>query len=178
MTLTWGQQKLGFRLPRLIKTPLDWTLIAAYMSLGTGRRFAFEGRQLNYFYHHYNNAALNERTIEVPIVEQFLRPGDKVLEVGNVFNHYRPFPHVVVDKYEIAPGVLNCDVVEYTSVSSYDFIFSISSIEHVGLDEPLKEPEKSIRATSNLKSLLAQSGTMLITVPGGYNSYLDEIIEA
>ena len=36
-----------------------------------------------------------------------------MLEVGNVLRHYRPqLDHLVVDKYEHAPGVLNRDVLD------------------------------------------------------------------
>ncbi|MGA8153340.1 MAG: hypothetical protein WB952_20485 [Terriglobales bacterium] len=178
VTRSWAKQRLGFALPPVLTKSVHWANVTTYKLLGSHRTFVFEGRDLRYFYHRYNNTASNERTIEIPIVEQFLRPHQNVLEVGNVLNHYHPFPHDVVDKYEVAAGVANCDVVEYSASKRYDLVISISTIEHVGWDEPTREPDKPIRAISALTSFMAQDATMVITVPGGYNPFLDEFLES
>jgi hypothetical protein len=163
--------------PRLTKSA-RWAKLNAYRILGSHRRFDFEGQSLKYFYHPYNNTADNERAIELSIAEQFLRPNQNVLEIGNVLNHYRAFPHDVIDKYEVSPGVINCDVTEFTTSTRYDLIVSISTIEHVGWDESTREREKPIRAIERLKTLMAPGATMLITIPGSYNPFLDEFLES
>jgi hypothetical protein len=178
VTRSWAKQRFGFALPGMLTKSVHWANVTTYKLLGSHRTFVFEGRNLKYFYHRYNNAASSERTIEIPIVRQFLRPGQNVLEVGNVLNHYSAFAHDVVDKYEMAEGVSNCDIVEYTTSKPYDLIISISTIEHVGWDEPRKEADKPIRAINRMKSFMAQNGTMIVTVPGGYNPHLDEFLES
>ena len=178
ITRSWAKQTLGFALPPTLTRSVHWATVRAYKVLGYHRTFSFEGRNLKYFYHGYNNTASNERAIEIPIAEHFLRPSQTVLEVGNVLNHYHPFPHDVVDKYEVAEGVTNCDIVEFTTAKRYDLIVSISTMEHVGWDEPTKAPDKPIRAINAMKNLMAENATMLITVPGGYNPYLDQCLES
>jgi len=155
-------------------------LRAAYFKLSTSEKFNFNGRKLNYFRHNFNLAYENERTIEVAIVEDFLRQLAKdarILEVGNVLTHYgfNKITRDVLDKYDPAPHVINEDVVSFNPLVKYDAIFSISTLEHVGWDEDVRDPEKIIAAVANLTSnCLAPHGVMLVTVPLGYNAYFDE----
>jgi hypothetical protein len=88
--------------------------------------------------------------------------------------HYLPGHHTVVDKYEAGPGVLNVDVADLDLGSKFDLILSISTLEHVGLDEDEVDPEKPGRALESLKALLAPGGLLWVTVPVGYNTELDE----
>jgi hypothetical protein len=155
-------------------------LRSAYFMLSTSEKFNFNGNNLNYFRHNFNLAYKNERTIEVAIVENFLRKLDKnarILEVGNVLTHYG-FDNVtrdVLDKYDPAPHVINEDVVSFNPQVKYDAIFSISTLEHVGWDEDIREPEKIINAVANLTSnCLAPHGAMIVTVPLGYNTFFDQ----
>lgn len=138
------------------------------------QRFTFEGASIPYLRHWHVTTFLNERTVEVPIVAAALatHPPGRLLEVGNVLNYYRAAgPHMVVDKYEVAPGVINADVVDVRG--AFDTIVSISTLEHVGLDEPLLDPDKPRRAIAHLRSLLAQDGRFICTFPMGYNHALD-----
>jgi hypothetical protein len=160
-------------LSKTLKAPAHKALVVACRIFGRDRTFDFEGTSL-----HYNNTASTERCIEIPIALHFTRPGQHVLEVGNVLNHYVPFPHDVVDKYEVADGVLNCDVVDYRTEKKYDLVIAISTIEHVGWDEPLKDPTKPLTAIEDLRSMLSPDGQMVITVPHGYNPYLDSALAA
>lgn len=59
---------------------------------------------------------------------------------------------------------------------TYDWIVSISTMEHVGHDEEPKDPGAAARAIHHLRSLLASGGEMLVTVPGGYNPALDRAL--
>src|SRR6266516_2600109 len=75
-----------------------------------------------------------ERAVEIPLVMDMVRKyqGKNILEVGNVLSHHVRFEHDTLDKYEIAEGVTNADIVDFTSEKKYDLIVSISTLEHVG----------------------------------------------
>lgn len=142
--------------------------------------FEHEGTQHSYLHHPYNYTWLNERAVEVPLALAVLAGHDpaRVLEVGNVLAHYRPVRHTVVDKYERAPGVLNVDVVDIDLAGPFDLVLSVSTLEHVGLDEEPTDPEKPARAIAHLASLLAPGGRLWCTFPVGYNPALDAGLRA
>lgn len=142
---------------------------------GWRRGFWYGGRRYRYVFRMYNETYNNERAVELPVVWRVVRGagGKRVLEVGNVLSHYYPIHHVVVDKYEQAPGVLNCDVVEYNPGQPFDLIVSISTLEHVGWDEEPREPGKILVAIEHLTSLLAPGGKLLFTIPLGYHTEFD-----
>lgn len=121
----------------------------------------------------YNTTALNERAVELSIVRHWLRFEDRTLEVGNVLSHYGIGPErTVVDRYEVAPGVVNKDVFDISG--EWDQIVSISTLEHVRWDEEPREPGRSVDAVLHLRGLLSARGRMLVTVPMGWNLPLDE----
>lgn len=137
------------------------------------RRFNYDGDRLPYWIASYNQTWVNERCVELAIVAHLFPESGEVLEVGNVWKHYRDSPHTVVDKYEQGDGVINSDVVEIPTGQKYDFVFSISTFEHVGWDEVPQEPEKLARAIEHVRTLLAEGGQAAITVPVGWNDWLD-----
>jgi hypothetical protein len=164
---------------------------AARWALGrprTGRptgAFEHEGAALPYLRHPYNYTWLNERAVEVPLALAQLQqagPGARVLEIGNVLAHYQPGAHTVVDKYEQAPGVHNVDVVDIeigpVLPGPVDLVLAVSTLEHVGLDEEVRDPGKPARAIAHLTSLLAAGGRLWCTFPVGYNPALDEGLRA
>jgi len=143
--------------------------------------FGHEGTALSYLRHPYNYTWLNERAVEVPLAAAALSeagPTARVLEIGNVLAHYRQVTHPVVDKYEQAPGVHNVDVVDIGAgtglAGPFDLVLAISTLEHVGLDEDVRDPDKPARAVAHLASLLAPGGRLWCTFPVGYNAALDE----
>ncbi len=139
----------------------------------SGKTFLFDGCRYSYVYNLQNATFRNERAVEIPIaLTKFPLQGD-VLEVGNVLSQYMKFPHDVVDKYEQDVQVQNVDIVEYCPNKQYDLVISISTFEHVGWDEIPKEPAKVVRAVQQVKSLLKPAGRLLVTVPTGYNEFLD-----
>ena len=166
----------------MVKESLTFTggLVAiAYHRMFRSRAgFIFEGRTYRYFYHRYGRTWRNERTVEVPIIWEMVRMngGKSILEIGNVLPNYFSFGHDVVDKYEKARGVINCDIVDFHPPKKYDLIVSISTLEHIGWDENPREPEKVLRAISNLRSLLSAEGRIAFTVPVGQNIELDRFI--
>jgi SAM-dependent methyltransferase len=148
----------------------------------TGSRgtFTFDGREYRFLYHRHGFTWLNERAVEVPIAARALAEagGARVLEVGNVLAHYGHGEHRIVDKYERAPGVLNIDVLDYEPDEPFDLIVSVSTLEHVGWDETVREPSRAERSVQALARNLRPGGTLLVTLPVGYNAVLDEAIRA
>jgi hypothetical protein len=138
--------------------------------------FDWDGRRLPYFVHHYHYTWLNERAVEVALALDLLEhhPGASVLEVGNVLGHYLPFEHTVVDKYERAAGVLNEDVADLDLGRQLDLVLAISTLEHVGLDEDVRDDDKPLRALERLRAHVAPGGRLWVTHPVGYNLALDE----
>jgi hypothetical protein len=70
--------------------------------------------------------------------------------------------------------VHNVDVVDIDLPGPFDLILAISTLEHVGLDEEVQDPEKPARAVAHLTSLLAPGGRLWCTFPVGYNDALDQ----
>ena len=58
----------------------------------------------------------------------FVQENKKILEIGNVLNHYFSFNHTVIDKYEEATGVLNVDIVDFDTNEKFDLVVSISTV--------------------------------------------------
>ncbi len=122
----------------------------------------------------------NERAIEIPIVMELVRKyqGTNILEIGNVLSNHVKFEHDILDKYEIARGIINEDVVDYRPDKRYDLVVSISTLEHVGWDEKPRDNMKIPRAIENMKSLItSRGGIIIITLPLGYNSDLDKLLK-
>lgn len=145
--------------------------------------FNFHQRHYTYFYHPYNVTWMSERAVEIPIIHDAIEcnMGKKILEVGNVLNHYFRIDHDVVDKYEMDRNVINQDVVDFRPKERYDLIVSISTLEHIGWDEHLlyhkQEPHKIKCALDNLKKYLAPNGEIIMTYPVGYNPNLDRLTD-
>jgi hypothetical protein len=140
------------------------------------RTFRLNGRKYRYAFHSYNTTWRNERCVELAFARDYVARHPRVLEVGNVLGHYGVSGHDVVDRYEVGDGVVNVDVLDFRPETPYDLIVSISTLEHVGWDERPFEPSKAIEALRTMASWLSPGGTMVVTVPVGYNRFLDEHI--
>lgn len=143
---------------------------------GSRGSFTLDGERYAYRYHPYKRTWLTERAVEVPVVQRVVdaHRGRRVLEVGNVLSHYRAEQgHLVVDKYEHAPGVVNRDVMELDGLGPFDLVVTISTLEHVGWDEEPREPGRALEAVRRLRALLAPGGRLVLTHPVGYNPPLD-----
>jgi hypothetical protein len=139
--------------------------------------FVVDGVELVQLVHPYNRTWRNERAVEIPVAEAFLvRQSGPVLEVGNVLGSYGRRGHVVVDKYEQRPGVLNVDVVEYQPDERFGAVVALSTLEHVGWDEDPRDAAKIPLAVRHLRDLLLPSGRLLLTCPLSYNPHLDALI--
>lgn len=105
------------------------------------KTFTFNDSKINYFFHSYNNFGITERAIEIPIIKKYLAEKEyqNVLEIGNVTKHYYDdFKNFVqkktLDKYEKAFDVINKDIKDFSSDTKFDFIYSISTFEHMDTD--------------------------------------------
>jgi hypothetical protein len=133
-------------------------------------------------YHYFDTVKtwLGERAVELPIVMKIVRKYQdaNILEIGNVLAHHVQFQHDVLDKYETVNGVINEDVVDFKPKKKYDLIVSVSTLEHVGWDERPRDDMKIPRAIGNLRTLITpRSGTIIVTLPLGYNSALDKLLK-
>jgi hypothetical protein len=149
-----------------------------YKIFKSSRIFIFQNRSYHYFYHMYNYTWMAERTVEVPIVWEYVKKnkGKKILEVGNVLSHYFHVTHDILDKYEKGRRVINQDVVLFNPKMRYDLIISISTLEHVGWDDYPRDPNKIPLAIKKLFGLLAPKGELVVTLPIGQNPYLDTLL--
>ena len=150
--------------------------------------FEFHSTKMPYFFHSYNNFGITPRCIEIPIVKFYLNkyPHNNVLEIGNVTKHYykefKDFKEKeTVDKYELAYDVTNVDIKDFKSDKKYDFIYSISTFEHMDSDggrnsdfKPLKNKDFSSHAFTNIKividKLLIDKGKFILTFPIGQDN--------
>jgi hypothetical protein len=117
-----------------------------------------------------------ERSLEIPIALEFvnLAPPGQLLEIGNVLGYYASVPvHTVVDRYEMIPGVLNLDAETIDLGRRFEFIVSVSTVEHIGFDEPVIDPRKAVRTVLGLRNLLNDDGHLLLSIPLGYNPEID-----
>jgi hypothetical protein len=167
------QEGLLGGLPRLGGWGLRYASGLPATLTGTRRTFGFAGEQHRYLVHRHNFTWLHERAVEVPIARAAVdREPGRVLEIGHVLGHYGVTGQDVVDKYEQAPGVRNVDVLDLEP-AGHDLVVSVSTIEHVGIDDAPQDPARAVAAARRLREL---GGRVLATVPVGYNPALDEAI--
>jgi len=170
--LIWGVNKIDYGVYKI-----NYAVFNKYFILDGERYYYFLNKHpLKYPLQH-----TGERVIEIPFAIDFLKKNNyeekKVLEVGNVLSQYFKFKHKIVDKYEKVTCVDNVDIVDFNPGEKYDIIISISTVEHIGYDEPIKEVGKAKRAIQKIIDLLSNNGIALITVPLGYNPEIDSIIK-
>lgn len=143
--------------------------------------FFYDEKQIYYNRVPINN--ISERAIEVPIGLKFLEEHNskRVLEVGNVLQQYIQQPIYgtwdILDKFEVYPGVINIDLMEYNPEEKYDAIVSISTVEHIGQrkdpsgsygeEDINRDRETPLKAIVQIYNLLKEGGHALITVPFG-----------
>jgi len=142
------------------------------------KKFVYGGKVYKSFVHWYNPTWRGDREVEIPIILDLIKEykNKNILEVGNVLQWYTPIHHEVVDKYEIAGGVINQDIINFKPKKKYDLIISISTLEHVGYEEEEKDGGKAITAIKHLSELLNKNGLLFFTIPLGYNLILDKFV--
>ncbi len=165
---------------RIAPTELRTRTTARVLRMRRRQPFVFDGESYSYLQHHYNTTWRNERTVEIPLAARALERhrGARSLEVGNVLHNYisdsrLPPGREIIDKYELAAGVRNIDVIDHAPEQPYELIVSLSTLEHVGWDEDPQDPTKASRAIERLHSWLAPNGELLVTIPLGHHPELD-----
>lgn len=163
-----------------VKDYLRWCLVYRKSPL-KDKTFQFNRKQYSYYVHPYNHTWDNERAVELAIILDLLSNYNHkdVLEIGNVVSHYRRTFHDIVDAYEwlCFNRVINKDILEYETNRQYDLIVSISTVEHIGWSESPRNSEKILEVREKIIQLLSDDGMAVITMPVGYNSFLDETIK-
>lgn len=114
-----------------------------------------------------------ERCVELALGEHVLAGRDpaRVLELGNVLPLAGLTGHVVVDKYETGKDVVNVDILDYSPDQRFDLGISISTLEHVGFDEHPQELDKAAKALARFAEMAED---LLVTIPVGYHTRLEE----
>ena len=143
-------------------------------------KFTFDDRLISLFYHAYNMTWANERSVEIPIILDFMShyESKSVLEIGNVLSHYGDVNHTILDKYERGNGIINEDILDFVATEKFELIVSISTFEHFGFDDDMDcdSGVKILDAIDASLKLLALNGRLVLTVPLGYNPSLDQLI--
>lgn len=161
-----------------IKGVAEWTVVrATYNRFHRGMSFAVGSERFQYldFPNH------TERVIEVPwalgLIPLEHRRRGACLEIGNTLNKWSPFEHDILDFYERGQSIINEDVETFSPAQKYPVIVSVSTLEHVGRDEPVSDPHKFERSVQNiLRNCLDSHGIFLATLPLGYNPEVDRFV--
>jgi len=174
--INWFIKRFGFM--EIIKKPIRKLFGPFIITFLPRKKFILNNKQYKLFYHNYNIAWANERCVEIPIILGFIKDNNgKILEVGNVLSHYFNADWDILDKFEKKSGVINEDANQFNPKSKYDLIISISTFEHIGFDDELRNKQKIINTFNNLKNnCLNKKGKIIITSPIGYNPEMDSAI--
>jgi SAM-dependent methyltransferase len=163
-------------------TIFHYLLAWYYKKFRSSEGFRFDGNTYQYLIHPYSTTWRNERAAIIPIVWDLVkksREQDKrILEVGNVLSYYFKVDHDILDKYEIADGVINEDVTDFNPSKRYDLIVSPISLMSVGWDEDPQDPNKVLRAINNLNRLLAPGGQIVVALGLGRNLGMDNLLKS
>lgn len=176
----------------ILSKRLKWFDLAHIINLKVKNSYVlFKDKKLDFFYHTYNNMGRTERTAEIPLIGYYLREKkfNNVLEIGNVTNYYEDYfvnlipRKTVVDKLEVSQRTITKDIAEYYPLVKFDFIFSISTFEH--MDSDLGRNKDYIAGTSKYgtiaadnivhcyENMLENGGLLVITAPLGYTPEWD-----
>ena len=153
--------------------------------------FKFNGEELEYLIHPYNRTSINERKIEIPIVMNYIKKykPNYILEIGNVLHHYYPdlFKNhniTTVDKYEkdvTNKCLLSMDaenIPKQFSNNQFGLIISISTLEHVGVDDyPKWKHKKTIVTKDIIDKSLSYNGILIATIPLNYKQEINDQVE-
>jgi len=174
----WNERGLGRTVIQLADKLSVYAFYPYKRATYARESFQYNGQAFHYAAFPYTATWRNERCVEIPILLDFLKKhrGKRVLELGNVSRYFGNYSHDVVDKYEKHRDARNVDIVDFVPEQAYDAIVSISTLEHIGFDEAIKDPDKPIRALEALGRMVKNSNNVLIGFPIGYNRHLDQAL--
>jgi len=130
---------------------------------------------IDYFFHPYNNTRVNERCAEVALALEFISKYPDYVEVGAVMPYYiesdtwviYPFDPKGSDDRRLA----DCDLTDLNVVS-------ISTLEHIGIDQYGNKVINDWEALAGLKQIISTAKNYFITIPMGFNKLFDSQIES
>jgi len=126
---------------------------------------------IEYFDHPYNQTLFNERCVEVALALKFIEEHPDFIEVGAVLPYYGYASNLVIDPFDPkgtdTRRIIECDVTGKN-------VISISTLEHIGVEEYGNEVLSDTEAIESLKQIIDQAENYFITIPIGYNHKLDE----
>lgn len=138
--------------------------------------------KLHHARHHVPTACFrsSERAIEVPLAIDFIShyvKDEPIIELGCVLPYYilKKSNHSVYDLTDRHPQNIKRDIRGMGSVDFQGNVVSISTIEHIGLDE-YGIAEGNISAKDMLKRILTNARKYFVTFPLGHNSELDKYV--
>lgn len=123
----------------------------------------------------------SERAIEIPLAIDFLSNyvgTEPVVELGCVLPYYilKRENHVAYDLADKHPQSKKKDIRRMSDDDLRGNVVSISTIEHIGMDEYGIETKGDASAVDVLKRIVANARRYFITFPLGHNAELDEYI--
>jgi hypothetical protein len=134
--------------------------------------FTFENNQYLYFDHPHNRTRTTERAVEIPISLDFIKKfSNNLIEVGCVTPHYADLNHPVIDLSENHPKSTKEDATTFNYTNKN--VLSISTVEHVGLNDYSIEEKEKDASIKLCKKIFSESLNYFITWPLGYNLHLD-----
>ena len=120
----------------------------------------------------------SERAIEIPLAIDFLShyvKAEPVVELGCVLPYYilKRDNHVTYDFADEHPQNVKRDIREMADLDFCGNVISISTIEHVGMNEYGIDASGDVTAVDVLKRVMANAKRYFITFPLGHNMDLD-----
>jgi hypothetical protein len=120
-----------------------------------------------YFYHPYNGTVNNERCIEIPLAERYIKTlEDDIIEIGAVSPYYRENKHKVYDPYDTHPKSTKLHA-EALNIKSKN-ILSISTIEHFGNTRGFGcnfITDEKFASQNFLEKLVEEAASFFVSVP-------------
>jgi hypothetical protein len=127
----------------------------------------------------YNDASNNERMVEIPLAEWFLKKykyDHTIIEVGAVTPYYFDVSHLIYDPYDTYDKCIKIRA-EYLCYREKTLL-SISTIEHVcksivDYNQPVEDDDTAVNVLLNMMS----AKEYVITFPRRFNECLDSFAE-
>lgn len=131
-----------------------------------------------YFRSSYNTTFISERAVELPFFLKLIKNYDyNFIEIGNVLSHYKSATWPIIDKYEHGNGVTNCDAEDFNPIEKKSLVISISTFEHIGFDETIKDELKVKRIIKKIiDNWLTNNGSLWFSIPVGWNPIFDRML--
>ena len=123
----------------------------------------------------------SERAIEVPLAIDFLSnyvKTEPVVELGCVLPYYllKKANHIVCDLTDKHPQNFKRDIREIGEAELSGNVISISTIEHIGLNEYGIAAKEGVSAIDVLRLVVSNARRYFVTFPLGHNTELDRYV--